>query len=245
MKVALCLSGQPRFLEKAYPFIQNCLIEPNNADVFFHTWFDNSLVGKRFVSNKNGIPMEDAGGSFDARTPELLQKLYNPKSFEISTPLSLSDSNLPVDCILSTHATTYTRSEFVSMLYSSWFSIQRSNNLKELYRLQNGIHYDFVIRARFDASLNMPIPCRLLSPGCLYVDNRELPPNMVPDWFGISSNEISNIYASGFNSLERFAYSPNSNDLICGENIVYRLMAVHNIPIVRINELVHRPIRSS
>jgi hypothetical protein len=245
MKVALCLSGQPRFIEKAFPFIQNCLILPNNADVFFHTWFDESFVGKRFVSNRNGIPLNDDGGCFHADTVELLKRLYSPKAFEISAPLTFCDSLLPVDCILSTHAGTYTRPEFVSMIYSSWYSIQRSNSLKELYRLQNGINYDFVIRARFDASLNLSIPCNLLSKGCLYVDNRELPPNMISDWFAISSNDVSNVYASGFNALERFANNPSQNDLICGENIVFRLMSLYNIPVIKINELTHHPIRFS
>jgi hypothetical protein len=243
MKVALCLSGQPRFLENAYHGIFKNLIQPNNADVFFHTWFDHELVGARFVTNRNGIPEDDPCGRFSPGTVELLQDLYRPKSFEISPPFPVSDDHLPVDRILAAHATTYTRTEFVSMIYSSWYSIQRSNVLKELYRLKHGFNYDFVIRARFDSSLNMPVPCDRLSAGRLFVDNRDLPPNMIPDWFAVSSNEISNLYASGFNAIQHFANSASSSDFFCGENIVYRIVRAYGIPVVRLNDLVHRPVR--
>ena len=40
MKVALCLSGQARNATAMAPLIIKNIIEPNNADVFFHTWYD-------------------------------------------------------------------------------------------------------------------------------------------------------------------------------------------------------------
>src|SRR6185436_17770941 len=36
MKVAVCLSGQPRYALECFPFIYQHIIEPNNADVFIH-----------------------------------------------------------------------------------------------------------------------------------------------------------------------------------------------------------------
>jgi len=47
IKIALCLSGQPRFFERGYEFIKKNIIDPNdNVDIFTHLWFDKSDVGK-------------------------------------------------------------------------------------------------------------------------------------------------------------------------------------------------------
>ena len=52
MKVALCLSGQPRNALSAFNEIYNNIIEPNNADVFMYLNFDND---NRYIlkSHKN------------------------------------------------------------------------------------------------------------------------------------------------------------------------------------------------
>ena len=41
MKIALCLSGQPRIVSTALDSLQFDLIEPNKCDVFIHTWCNN------------------------------------------------------------------------------------------------------------------------------------------------------------------------------------------------------------
>ena len=40
MKVALCLSGQPRAVEVGYQKLYNTVLKYNDVDVFIHTWFD-------------------------------------------------------------------------------------------------------------------------------------------------------------------------------------------------------------
>ena len=40
MKVALCISGQPRGLETSLEHVIKNVIEPNNIeDIFIHTWY--------------------------------------------------------------------------------------------------------------------------------------------------------------------------------------------------------------
>ena len=46
MKIALCLSGQPRFINECAPFILKNICEGYDADVFFHLWFDENLQNK-------------------------------------------------------------------------------------------------------------------------------------------------------------------------------------------------------
>ena len=47
MKIALCLSGQSRFLEQAYDeIIHPYLLKNNQVDVFIHSWsVGESLIG--------------------------------------------------------------------------------------------------------------------------------------------------------------------------------------------------------
>jgi len=40
-KVALCISGQPRRALETFPFINENIIKPNNADVFIHMHYDD------------------------------------------------------------------------------------------------------------------------------------------------------------------------------------------------------------
>jgi hypothetical protein len=245
MRVALCLSGQPRFIERAFPSISEHLIKPNNADVFFHAWYHQDLLGQRFVTNKNGIPEDDLGSTYSKEIRESLLDLYKPKHHFFENQLAIRDPLIDVSRILNTHAKTYTRDEFVRMIYSSWYSIQKSNLAKEIYRLKNDISYDFVIRARFDSTLNLPVPCAGLTKHSLYVDNRQLPENMIPDWFAVSSNEISNMYSAGYNLIEYLAHTAGPSDLFCGENIVYRIMKAFQVPVIRFNDLIHLPVRRS
>ena len=43
MKIALCISGQPRSFEKGYEYHYKNIIENNDVDVFIHTWKSPNL----------------------------------------------------------------------------------------------------------------------------------------------------------------------------------------------------------
>ena len=47
MKIALCFSGQPRYLKECYPAIYKNLLEKYSPDVFVHTWWDESMPNKK------------------------------------------------------------------------------------------------------------------------------------------------------------------------------------------------------
>ena len=55
MKIALCLSGQPRGIPNSLQYALNSLIIPSSiTDIFIHTWYDESLVNKPFDSAQPG-----------------------------------------------------------------------------------------------------------------------------------------------------------------------------------------------
>ena len=43
MKVALCLSGQPRLIPECAPYILENMCKGYDVDIFFHFWFDEKL----------------------------------------------------------------------------------------------------------------------------------------------------------------------------------------------------------
>lgn len=138
MKIALCLSGQPRGLPTSYNFLIENLIAPNNiTDIFIHNWFDNALIGKPFDSAQ---PVQSEKiGIWHEQTVNLLNEL-KPKKIILEPPktfLEFNDlENLP-DAIQT-------------RLASAFYSAFTCNDLKKRYEEENNFLYDVVIKTRID-----------------------------------------------------------------------------------------------
>ena len=138
MRIALCISGQPRGLEKNVNHIIEHLIKPSEiSDVFIHTWFDESLIGKPFSSGqpaqneKLGCWTEDTLDQLNKLNP--IKFLYEPnKSFEEFNDLE----GLP--------------SAMQTQLASNIYSVYSANKLKSDYEKENNFKYDLVIKTRID-----------------------------------------------------------------------------------------------
>ena len=62
MKIALCLTGQPRGIAINTPHLLKFLVEPSNIqDIFVHSWFDKSSVGKALIGNYQNLGVVQAG----------------------------------------------------------------------------------------------------------------------------------------------------------------------------------------
>jgi len=122
MRVALCFSGMPRFVEEAFPYWKQSLLDPYQPDVFVHTW-------------------ENTGPSYNNLRQTLLT-LYNPRALTIQAPQTF-DVSIYRDRIWP-HRTT------PSNQVSQYTSIKRSLELRRQWETQHEFEYDIVIRARFD-----------------------------------------------------------------------------------------------
>ena len=49
MKIALCLSGQPRVVEVGFQKLNETILQHNDVDVFIHTWFDPENLSTQSV----------------------------------------------------------------------------------------------------------------------------------------------------------------------------------------------------
>lgn len=216
MKICMILSGIPRHIEQGYKSIFPSLIEPNDPDIFIHTW---------------------ANPATNTNIENQLRSLYNPKCIVMEPQKIFINSSLDMDRMMK-QAPIYKRDPFVATTYSMWYSIQQANLLKEYYRLENNINYDYVIRARFDLTYNIKINCKEYDKNLIHISNRELPPEMIDDRFAFGPNHLMNVYCGGFNMLDYIhSIRVKSDGIFCGETLVYETFKAYNIPYERIVNL--------
>jgi hypothetical protein len=248
MRVALCISGQPRRALDTFQAIYDNIIQPNNADVFIHMNYDknDSYIEKSHMDNGSCILPENID--------EQLISLYKPIRYLVETPKNFQKPTLQItekrlqNTLTNNSHKNWSESEcklhIEKQLTSTFYSIYKCNELKETYANENGIVYDYVIRVRFDFLPMQPIICSSLDPDYIYYVAMGQPDELISDWFNIGSNAIMNIYSSLYLNIEylntfkfysKAMRKPNtiepSND--CGglyEFMVRDLMDLYKIP---------------
>jgi len=204
MRVALCLYGQPRNFSQNWDFIQSNIINPNNADVFFHTWYDENNLA--FNKMTPGHESRSAESGLMSRLPQIT----NAKDFIMEKQIEFYRKD--VYCSEENFqscwpwADIYDRDTFIRdrvfSHYSMWYSINKSLLLKELYSQKNGFVYDCVMLLRFDVSPKIEVKAESFDLTKIISGYQILPREEVNDWFVISNNINSNIISSVFYSLD-------------------------------------------
>lgn len=172
MRVALCISGQPRTWKKSYPTWVEHLLPGVQKDIFFHMWDYNTLPGivlQSGVSKLEDVPISDE------EKQEILDT-YSPKKYKFDSR-NINPLNGDKDpSILSEYVNHplgwWCRSQYHSLYYAA--------NLKRQYEIENNFEYDVVFRMRTDLyfmeNLNMPSnirPNELYSKSNGYMDSVE------------------------------------------------------------------------
>jgi len=123
MRIAVCISGQPRTWRTSYKNIQNYFdIEGVEVDYFIHTWDTNIYRKKDETADKKTIfPTVDT-------EEEELTKCFNPVSIIFE---KFNSPDFP-----------YYFPLFYSFMKSVW--------LKRKHEIENDFLYDIVIKTRFD-----------------------------------------------------------------------------------------------
>ena len=98
MKIALCFSGQPRFVNECAPLIKANVIQDYNIDVFAHLWFDDDLQNKpyKYGGDSNWEHQRIQGTAIDD-----FVKNYNPIDMVVEPSKSFGDPDLDADFELS------------------------------------------------------------------------------------------------------------------------------------------------
>jgi hypothetical protein len=249
MRVALCLSGQPRSFQETYPYIYHNIIVPNHADVFVHLHYDASSPSMEKTHMGKGS-CDTPVGADDA-----VFRMYKPLRYLVESPRNIQKPGFKVpeqridgSCVMNA-GKQWSREEhsrhLVKQLTSMYYSMFKCNELKEVYANEHGIVYDYVIRIRFDAKPMMPLVCSQYDPNWFYYQELGQPDNLCSDWINFGSNAIMNVYTSMYflmdylsslrflqkgdrqvNTLEPSAVSPGFSEYLV-RDLLYRC----NIPV--------------
>lgn len=233
MKTAVCLYGQPRNLNNKISSILTNVIEPNNADVFFHAWFDeNDRNIKKMCSGYENKVLEP-------NTKNLLEAL-NPVNFKIEKQKHFKNHDIQEVTEYNIkkcydYGLKYSLKDFsdntIYRCYSMWYSIFKSINMKYLYELENGFKYDSVILMRYDNTpnnkflvLNFTINDFYLNYDVGQVDIH------VNDWFNLSNSKNINVASQLFFNIENLINQClKEYGYWCNELLLYSHLKNNNI----------------
>jgi hypothetical protein len=206
MKVALCLSGQPRSVKEGYEYVKKNLLDLNDVTVFCHVW--------------------------ESPNVELVSKLYKPEVLMVEKPIN---PDLSKYTRVPPPQPNWKVKNPALSTYAQLYALNKCNELKSIYEEQNGFKFDWVIRSRFDFALNIQIPFEMLDNNKLYIPNcRRVPTkDFGNDQFALSSSDNMNKYSETFNNIDKFY--DNGTIMMCedmmsenwklnglvGENLVY------------------------
>jgi hypothetical protein len=228
VKIALCLSGQPRAFNEGYEFVHKNLLSKNDVTVFIHAWSG-----------------EEANGAI---------KLYKPERYKTDPALT---NDLSKYTNVPPPQPNWKVKDPARATWNQLYSVYQCNKLKSMYESHNNMKFDWVIRSRFDFALNTTIDFKHLDNTKLYIPNCRMTPNrdFGNDQFAFSSSENMDKYADAFNHIDEF-YDAGTV-MICedmmgqnwklhglvGENLVYCNMN-HPFPPGPNNGTWHSLIRS-
>ena len=177
MKIALCFSGQPRYIEESYEQFSKGLFEKNDVDVFAHFWWDESYKGKPFVWESSDRYPED----YDPL--EVFSKKFKPKwtFVEAHKPKEFFGySDFPGNCVFEPNMESDFARSIITRQRSQWYSIFWSMSHPNLE------DYDMIIRARTDLEFERPLDLSEYDPGKVYMMNGALQcggDRYYQDWF--------------------------------------------------------------
>lgn len=209
MKIAICISGEPREYINTYYSVKEWAVQ-NKADLFLHSWDSISKPGRNFYEKNEEDSIKKTDIKFIDNIEEDIVKRYQPIKHQIENKNKLIEFlntehiyHIPAD-----------QQKFINSNYGSisqWYSSQKANELKKQYEKQNGFVYDIQIKTRFDTFFSIPesnilnkIFAEAIQSDCIYTP-----------WMHIRNNEIMVEYSTLIGS--------NSSQDILWENIIKEL----------------------
>jgi hypothetical protein len=176
MKIALCLSGQPRCVKQGYEYHKNNLLDLYDVDVFCHVW--------------------DSPGVEDVSA-------YAPVATMIEKPLT---NDLSKFTRVPPPQPNWKVKDPARAAWNLTYSLMKANELKIIHEEEKTKTYDWVIRSRYDFAINLTIPFTELDNSKLYIPNCRMTPqrDFGNDQFAFSSSSNMDKYADCFNQIEKF-----------------------------------------
>ncbi len=228
MRIALCLSGQPRFVSEGYNKVHKPFIKGDyDIDTFIHSWIiTKEQIGTRWI-NAGGHPGDD----IKENTMREYLDTYEPLVVELDPQREYEFG------LYSDRTAPGIRSDYgASMLYSMY----ASNKLKSDYEKENDFKYDVVIRSRSDFQCFEPIYYERYDLNTITVPTGCPHPKGLADSFAFGSSKNMDIYNDLYNTWKTLM-DKNKDQRLCWEELLWIHLENNN---VEFNKLIkHRLYR--
>ena len=202
-KIAVCISGQPRFLMEGASCLNHNLISRHDCDVFIHAWFNpNELNGSGY------------GGKFSLRqdAAEKITELYSPKDMIIEEQKAVGPN-------YNGYLQGASEATKIFVHYSMFYSIMKANFLKQQHEKKMKFKYDIVVRTRFDAALLKPIDSFVIEENKVVGIDAIDSDDKLSDWLFYGNSKIMDDICGIYYDLKDYEQSLAN---FCGENILWK-----------------------
>ena len=242
MKIAVCISGQPRNVERGIKILLHNIID--EFDVFVHAWWDSKSAETLFTKSNAAKLNDVVSEPVDNTWIDMLYKKYNVKKINLESQIDFKVSEN-----LLKRKTKYSNA---FNIHSGMYSIYKCNELKKQYELENNFKYDWVIRIRFDFGFDKLIEFNEYDNNCIYVPNDCEHNFGFNDQFAIGSSKNMDTYSDLYLKIDEVLNSYNNNikttnycptvDLVGHEQLLQQHLENNNLSykIINFNNFLYR-----
>lgn len=182
LRIAICYSGEPRYIERCISGLKNLQKIPNvQIDVFYHLWENITkrqqrvreepileYVDKQFITDS----LQPTYGIIESKdsiepSAELLYnkcwELIEKNKITIKKNSSSEENKLSIIEILQNKDVFLKQIKYTNYpWYSQLYSLGKAQEIRQEYQKKYNIKYDFVIRSRTDVELLCKDNCKKL-----------------------------------------------------------------------------------
>lgn len=221
MRVALCFSGQLRNVKSTFDgWYKPNVIDANSEhqiDVFVHSWYDNSTVGKVYYAANHNPTYQPANVPIPTDVIQQVYESYNPVKLELERPKNFDINNYNTRKLIDANP-----QHGMSRLYS----LLQSVKIKSQYENENHFKYDVVACARYDFMFGSAFNFNIVNADGVYH------PGYSPHGFNVcyamGNSTSMDMYANLYNVVDD-VYNTGIN--WCDEILAKQYLEMNNIAI--------------
>lgn len=190
MRVAVCFSGQPRFIPHYAPLIKKHLLDLYDCDIYAHFWeHTQEPINMSFTDTYTGNPLDE------------FKTHYAYKALQTEPQVYFDISGYALDTLEPDLKHAYTPNQFKDLyqrVNSQWYSLQKCYKL-----IEEPDTYDFIVRIRTDCKLNSPIELSRFNKHTLYIqDGRRTGwDRKYADWFMLGHADVMSHFTNIYDSI--------------------------------------------
>ena len=194
MKLAICLSGQPRDIKNTLKNIKESWSTHQDIDFFFHGW-----------KGENNVPFRQDAPS-DVYTDDLFQyaiEILNPVNYQVEKQIIFEkqyQDSIHWGCYHPRFNTNPSQN-----IQSQFYSVNKSNQLKSSYEQSENFKYDAVLKCRFDYIFTKQYNLLDFNLNTLNIKNDcKHTSYAINDHIALSNTENIDVYSEIFYNLDKY-----------------------------------------